>query len=109
MKELTNSFLNAAQMAKCRTAISRHRSADREHRREKRLAGGYVQDLRRSFGVRVLHKGCWGFASSRERNPEEVARVTKLAVEIAEASSTLKKKDTWLVDEPRTRTFTSRQ
>jgi len=42
------------------------------------------------FGVRVLAgggSGAWGFASSRDLSPEEVDRVTALAIEIAAASA----------------------
>ncbi|HEY8558819.1 MAG TPA: TldD/PmbA family protein [Pyrinomonadaceae bacterium] len=39
------------------------------------------------FGVRVLVKGTWGFAASPILTPEEVARVTREAVEIARANS----------------------
>jgi TldD protein len=50
-----------------------------------------VQNVSRSqsfgFGVRVLFKGAWGFASSREVSPEEVTRLTRQAVEIARANS----------------------
>jgi TldD protein len=43
------------------------------------------------FGVRVLVKGCWGFASSHDITSKEVDRVTALAVNIAKASATLSK------------------
>jgi len=39
------------------------------------------------FGVRVLVKGAWGFASSANVTPSEVDRVTALAVSIAQASA----------------------
>jgi TldD protein len=39
------------------------------------------------FGVRVLYKGTWGFASSRSVTPEDVRRITQQAVEIARANS----------------------
>jgi len=62
-----------------------------------------VEELARSadagFGVRVLHKGCWGFACSREISASEVERVTRLAVEIAEASALSKREDVRLVPE----------
>lgn len=38
------------------------------------------------FGVRVLYKGAWGFAASPRKTPEEVARITNLAVETAKGS-----------------------
>lgn len=50
-----------------------------------------VQNVSRSqsvgFGVRVLYKGTWGFASSRSVTPEDVRRITQQAVEIARANS----------------------
>ena len=50
-----------------------------------------VQNVSRSqnfgFGVRVLFKGTWGFASSREVTPAEVARITRQAVDIARANA----------------------
>jgi len=39
------------------------------------------------FGVRVLVKNAWGFAASALLTPEEVDRVTHLALEIARASA----------------------
>jgi TldD protein len=47
-----------------------------------------VQRTRSSgFGVRVLVKGTWGFAASRSVSADEVRRVTRLAVEIAQANA----------------------
>ena len=50
-----------------------------------------VQNVSRSqnfgFGVRVLYRGTWGFASSRSVIPEDVRRITQQAVEIARANS----------------------
>jgi TldD protein len=42
------------------------------------------------FGVRILSKGAWGFASSWEISNQEVDRVTAAAVEIAHASALIK-------------------
>ncbi|MDH5691439.1 MAG: TldD/PmbA family protein, partial [Candidatus Bathyarchaeota archaeon] len=41
----------------------------------------------RGFGVRVIIKGGWGFASSVELTKKEVKEVTRRAVKIATASS----------------------
>ena len=41
------------------------------------------------FGVRVLANGAWGFASSHDLRPQEVDRVTDLALSIARASALL--------------------
>jgi len=48
------------------------------------------------FGVRVIVKGAWGFAGSIDLTPREVLETTRKAVEIALASSKLKKKETVL-------------
>lgn len=45
------------------------------------------------FGVRVIVKGGWGFASSIDLTPKEVLETARKAVKIALASSKLKKKD----------------
>ena len=64
-----------------------------------------VQNVSRSqsfgFGVRVLHKGTWGFASSREVTDAEVRRVTAQAVEIAKANSAHQRKPVRLVPAPK--------
>src|SRR5687768_16829726 len=49
------------------------------------------------FGVRVLYKGTWGFASSRSVTPEDVRRITQQAVEIARANSVYQRKRVSLV------------
>src|SRR5687767_5742400 len=65
--------------------INRYRS-EQISTREKQ-----VQNVSRSqnfgFGVRVLFKGTWGFASSRDVTPAEVKRITRQAVDIARANS----------------------
>src|SRR3970282_2189106 len=45
------------------------------------------------FGVRVIHSGVWGFASSPIVTEDEVRRITRLAVEVARASAIAKKAD----------------
>src|SRR5688500_18487808 len=49
------------------------------------------------FGVRVLYKGTWGFASSRSVTPDAVQRITQQAVEIARANSAYQRKRVSLV------------
>ena len=60
-----------------------------------------VQNVSRAqsfgFGVRVLYKGTWGFASSRSVTPEDVKRITQQAVEIAKANSVYQRKPISLV------------
>jgi TldD protein len=55
-----------------------------------------VQQVQRSqsfgFGVRVLVKGTWGFAASRNVTTDEVVRATGLAVEIAKANAVYQRK-----------------
>lgn len=64
-----------------------------------------VQNLSRTqsfgFGVRVLHKGTWGFAASRDVTEAEVRRVTGAAVEIARANSAFQRKPVRLAPAPR--------
>src|SRR5215467_12579402 len=44
------------------------------------------------FGVRVIVDGAWGFAASPLVKPEEIARITGEAVEVAKANAMLKNK-----------------
>ena len=64
-----------------------------------------VQNVSRSqnfgFGVRVLFKGTWGFASSREVTPAEIARVTRQAVDIARANSVYQRRRVTLARIPK--------
>jgi TldD protein len=53
-----------------------------------RTAGG--------FGVRVIHSGVWGFASSPIVNEDEIRRITQLATDIAKASAIAKRFDVQL-------------
>jgi TldD protein len=45
------------------------------------------------FGIRVIVNGAWGFASSADLNEDNVKKISLQAVDIAKASSRLKKKD----------------
>lgn len=60
-----------------------------------------VQNVARNqsfgFGVRVLVKGTWGFAASREVTEPEVRRITERAVEIAKANSAFQRRPIELV------------
>jgi TldD protein len=60
-----------------------------------------VQNVSRSqsfgVGVRVLVKGAWGFAASYIVSPEWVKRVTRQAIEIAEANAAFQRKPITLV------------
>jgi TldD protein len=52
------------------------------------------------FGVRVIHSGVWGFASSPIVTEDEVRRITRMAVEVARASAIAKKVDMKLAPVP---------
>ena len=52
------------------------------------------------FGVRVIHSGVWGFASSPIVTEDEIRRITKLATEVARASAIAKKTDVRLAPVP---------
>ncbi len=60
-----------------------------------RTKNGAVDEMRSSrakgFGVRVLHDGAWGFASSSTVTTAEADRVVAEAVSIAKASATVKR------------------
>jgi TldD protein len=45
------------------------------------------------FGVRVVHSGVWGFASSPIVTEDEIKRITGIATEVAKASAIAKKAD----------------
>ena len=48
-------------------------------------------DERFGFGVRVLVNGTWGFAASNRVDRDEVARITREAVEVAKTNSSLRR------------------
>jgi TldD protein len=70
--------------------INRYRSESINTREQQ------VQNVSRGqnfgFGVRVLYKGTWGFASSRSVTPNDVRRITRQAVDIARANSIYQRK-----------------
>ncbi len=55
---------------------------------------GVVEALESSetygFGVRVLYKGCWGFAASDNFDRKNILKVANRAIEIAKATATVK-------------------
>jgi TldD protein len=87
MDEIINAFLNVANRKKVDYADIRLLS-----RRYEGLTvrDGKVEELQQSsedgFGVRVLVKGRWGFAASRELSAQEGATIAEQAVRIATAS-----------------------
>src|SRR6266542_1869907 len=52
------------------------------------------------FGVRVIHSGTWGFASSPIVTEDEIRRITRIAAEVARASAIAKKTDVKLAPVP---------
>jgi TldD protein len=52
------------------------------------------------FGVRVIHSGVWGFASSPIVTEDEIRKITRLATEVAKASAIAKKVDVKLAPVP---------
>jgi TldD protein len=52
------------------------------------------------FGVRVIHSGVWGFASSPIVTEDEIRRITRVATETAKASAIAKKTDVRLAPVP---------
>src|SRR5262245_49740827 len=52
------------------------------------------------FGVRVIHSGVWGFASSPIVTEDEIRRITRLATEVAKASAIAKRMDVKLAPVP---------
>jgi TldD protein len=52
------------------------------------------------FGVRVVHSGVWGFASSPITTEDEVRRITRVATEVARASAIAKRQDLKLAPVP---------
>jgi TldD protein len=52
------------------------------------------------FGVRVIHSGVWGFASSPIVTEDEIRRITRMATEVAKASAIAKRMDVRLAPVP---------
>ncbi|MCU1384289.1 MAG: TldD/PmbA family protein, partial [Acidobacteria bacterium] len=52
------------------------------------------------FGVRVIHSGVWGFASSPIVTEDELRRITRIAADVARASAVAKKSDIKLAPVP---------
>jgi TldD protein len=55
--------------------------------------GGGGRSESAGFGVRVIHGGVWGFASSPVVTEDEIRRITRTAAEVARASAVAKKVD----------------
>ncbi len=94
MQDLTNRALNLAQVQGATYADIR--IVNRETQ-DMTVKNGVVQELSldgtQGFGVRVIADGAWGFASSHRVAPDEIDRITALAVQIAKASALAKTHD----------------
>jgi TldD protein len=91
MKEWTDRALNLAQVQGASYADMR---IVEQETQTITVKNGIVQrlatDSTLGFGVRVIADGAWGFASSYLLEPEEIDRITALAVQIARASALTK-------------------
>ena len=94
MREFTDRALNLAQVKGATYADMR---IVRRQTQTISVKNGVVQSMSlndtQGFGVRVIAEGAWGFASSHALSPDEVDRVTALAVQIAQASALAKTED----------------
>ena len=52
------------------------------------------------FGIRVIHSGVWGFASSPLVTEDEIRRIARMATEVARASAIAKRTDVRLAPVP---------
>jgi len=91
LKTLTDRALNLAQVRGATYAdirIVRRRTQDLTVKNG--VVEALSEDESQGFGVRVVVDGAWGFASSAHLAPDEVDRVTALAVQIARGSALFK-------------------
>ncbi len=71
------------------------------------FGGGGGRNESAGFGVRVLHSGVWGFASSPHVTDEQVRAITRQAVDVARASAVAKRFDVRLTPTPAYQTYWS--
>jgi TldD protein len=88
MQELIDAFLNTATKRKVDYADIRVMDSARE---SLTVRDGRAEQVQQSsaqgYGVRVLHKGRWGFAAGRDLSKDAVAALTEQALRIAQASA----------------------
>ena len=88
MFDLLREACRTADLAGCQFAdaryleIRRQRVSSRDH-----ALSGCSESDDRGFGVRVLYRGAWGFASSPGSDAAEITRVVELAMRIARVSA----------------------
>jgi len=91
LKELTDRALNLAHTKGASYADIRMIDMETQSIAVKNgIVEGISLHTSQGFGVRVIADGAWGFASSSRLEPEEVDRITALAVQIAKASGLVK-------------------
>jgi TldD protein len=62
--------------------------------------GGTEDGAAAGFGVRVIHSGVWGFASSPLVTEDEIRRIARIATDVAKASAIAKRMDVRLAPVP---------
>jgi len=62
--------------------------------------GRLIQEETIGYGIRVIKNGAWGFASTDKITNEDIKKTALLAINIAEASFRLKRKNVLLAPEP---------
>ncbi|MCH6566157.1 MAG: TldD/PmbA family protein, partial [Proteobacteria bacterium] len=88
MFDLLDQACVTAKKSGCQYADARYLSIRKQRVLSRDLALSNCSDSDdRGFGVRVLYRGAWGFASSPTYTSEEVAKVVALAMRIARASA----------------------
>ena len=88
MFDLLRQACREAADAGCDFADARYLEIRRQHISSRDLAlSGSSDSDDRGFGVRVLFRGAWGFASAPGSDPAEVTRVVSLAIRIARVSA----------------------
>jgi TldD protein len=87
-RDLAMRALDAARSAGAQYADVRiNRNRNQSVGTRERQITGFQDSETAGFGVRVLAQGAWGFAASRELNPDEVVRVARQAVAQARANA----------------------
>ncbi|MGB8658116.1 MAG: TldD/PmbA family protein [Candidatus Zixiibacteriota bacterium] len=111
MEDYTKLAETALQKAKDRGATYADMRIEEIEEENLSVKSGAVELIEKStdfgFGIRVIVDGAWGFAANADLNPENIEKTSRLAVEVAKASSKVKKKD--IVLPPLARTVDSYQ
>ena len=88
MFDLLRQACREAAAAGCEFADARYLEIRRQRISSRDLAlSGSSEGDDRGFGLRVLYRGAWGFASAPGSDPAEVSRVVALAIRIARVSA----------------------